>query len=124
MILKKRLAREIVGQFHSSDDAREAASYFESVVQGREIPEDIPVVSIQKIYPSSSGSNEESGVPEILVNAGMAESRSEAKRLINQGAVESDGEKVKEDKAAIRDGTIIKVGKRRWVKIVDADEKQ
>jgi ribosomal protein S4 len=51
----------------------------------------------------------------------MAESRGEAKRLITQGAVEVDGRRISGTTADVRDGSVLKVGKRRWVRIVDAD---
>jgi tyrosyl-tRNA synthetase len=127
MILKKRLARDIVSQFHGADAASEAASNFEKVIQEGQEPDEMPTVSIEKLHASSIESRDDSGRPTFymasaaLVESGMAESRSEAKRLIRQGAVEIDGIKVTEDKIALQDGSIIKVGKRRWVKIVDTD---
>jgi tyrosyl-tRNA synthetase len=121
MILKKRLAREIVTQFHGADAARKAEADFEKVFQRREIPEDIAEIPLQDISNLTTTSG-------ILVNTGLAKSRSEARRLIAQGAVEimwlKDGEftseKVSGDelKLALGDGNIIRVGKHRWIKLV------
>jgi len=117
MELKKRLAREIVAQFHSQHAAQEAEADFERVVQRRGVPPELPVSVLM-------GSAENPvDLAEVLVNANLASSRSEAKRLVSQGAVEVDGEKVTSNTVALKDGSVIKVGKRRFVKIVDADKK-
>jgi len=55
------------------------------------------------------------------VAAGLAKSRSEANRLISQGAVEIDGEKVTGDNASLKSGSIVKVGKHRFAKIINTD---
>jgi len=52
----------------------------------------------------------------------LTKSRSEAKRLLEQGAIEVDGEKLRGNLVGVYDGVIIKVGKRRYVKIVDTDK--
>lgn len=119
MILKKRLAREIVAQFHNADTTRKAEEDFEKVFQRREIPEDIAEFKLPE---------READVSILLVSAGLAKSRSEARRLMAQGAVDlmllKDGgfDSVKisgdEPKVDLRDGNIIRVGKHRWVKIV------
>ncbi|UCC59686.1 MAG: tyrosine--tRNA ligase [Dehalococcoidia bacterium] len=159
MELKKRLAREIVGQFHSGDDAREAESYFESVVQKKEIPEEIREISIQdlkglsikqqnkvskKLEKGDELDNDEfeeglfgemTGTAKglftislrlVLYELGLVSSKSEAKRLIDQRGIEvvhQDGSKiiVDDDRPLIRVGDAIKVGKRRWIKIVDKE---
>ena len=134
MILKKRLAREIVGQFHGAGAARDAESHFEKMVQQKEVPEKIaecPVsfaalqnrMPAQLIYPKPVDLITVYAA-DVLLATEMVKSRGEAKRLILQGAVEIDERRVTSDTASIRDGSIIKVGKRRWVKIVDADDKK
>jgi len=59
----------------------------------------------------------------LCVDTGLAKSNSEAKRLLSQGAIQIDGERVNADTVCIKAGSIIKVGKRRFVKIVDADKR-
>ena len=59
---------------------------------------------------------------DLLWAAKIVRSRSEAKRLLLQGAIEIDGKRVSSDYASIKNGSVIKVGKRRFVKIVDADK--
>ena len=65
-------------------------------------------------------------VGEFLHLSGLVKSRAEAKRLVAQGAVEVDGARVKAFTEArpIRSGSILKIGKRRWVRIVNADTQQ
>jgi len=60
-------------------------------------------------------------ISSIIVATGQAESRSEANRLIAQGAVSIDGEKISSNIAPIKSGSIIKVGKRRFAKVINTD---
>ena len=108
MSVKKRLAHEIVAQFHGSQAAREAEGHFSKVFQRREVPEDVVALSTS-IGPGATLTAE-------LTRAGLTKSRSEARRLLSQGAIEINGETVKEDMgmAEIGKGSIIKVGKRRF----------
>ena len=112
MVLKKRLASEIVTQFHSEKAATEAGEQFEKVFQRREVPEEI------EEYQVAPGSV----IRDILVQTDLAKSRSEAGRLIDQGAVEVDGEKVNSHNATVQSGSIIKVGRRRFAKIINTDK--
>jgi tyrosyl-tRNA synthetase len=111
MALKKHLAQEIVGQFHSDNAARRAESNFESVVQKGEVPEDIPeyILHEDKIH-----------IIDLLDATGLAKSRSEAKRQISAGSVKINGVKFsgQEEVISPASGSILQVGKRRWVKIV------
>lgn len=107
---KKKLAKEIVTQLYSKDEANQAQAEFESVFQKGETPK-------ENILPYKTSAREEE-LTDLLAKSGLAPSKSEAKRLINQGAVEIDGKvKIKNEKVKIRDGMIIKVGKKRFVKI-------
>ncbi|MBE0415140.1 MAG: tyrosine--tRNA ligase [Dehalococcoidia bacterium] len=127
MIWKKRLAYDITKQFHGPKAAQEAQDEFEGVFQRREVPEHVPRVVY--LRGSSGGSStldasltvgHEVDITEFLANAKVIKSRSEAKRLLAQGAIEVDGKKVTANTVRIWDGSIIKVGKRRFVKIVNA----
>lgn len=99
MILKKRLAREIIAQLYEEKAATEAEEYFTKVVQRREIPAHIPEAPSGKLI-------------DILVEAGLAKSRSEARRLIEQGAVDIDGKKVTSVYEEVAKGSVIRVGRR------------
>src|SRR5690606_24417490 len=89
---KKRLAHNIVAQFHNAAAADAAQDTFERQVQRRELPDDIPDVAIEQ--PMS--------VVDFVVAAGMTASKSEARRLVAGGGVYiiTDGNKVRVDDPA------------------------
>jgi len=105
MLLKKRLAREIIGQLYDQEAASEAEEQFARVFQKREVPEEIDLGT-------KSGDN----IQNYLVKNQLAKSRSEARRLIEQGAVYINGERVTDVNQTFPKDTIIKVGKRRYLK--------
>jgi len=113
MTLKKRLAREIVTQLYSQKAASQAEEYFVKVFQKREVPEEIPEYHI----PLRTGID----LRDILVKTHLAKSRSEAARLIGQDAVRINGKKVKMPFFTFESGSIIKVGKRRFAKVINTD---
>jgi tyrosyl-tRNA synthetase len=113
MELKKRLAREIVAQFHGPKEARQAEEQFARVFQKREAPEEMATVAL----PLGAG-GAEVDIVAVIVQGHAAPSRSEARRLLAQGAVEVDGQRVTAPQERVRDGSIIKVGKRRFVRVV------
>ncbi|NQT71515.1 MAG: tyrosine--tRNA ligase [Chloroflexi bacterium] len=115
MVLKKRLAGEIVKEFHDSEATQVAETHFSTVFQKRDLPDEIPELRI-KVGSSPLD------LSEILLNANLVKSKGEAKRLIDQKAVKIDGKTIVENIAEIKDGSIIKVGKRRFVKIINADK--
>jgi tyrosyl-tRNA synthetase len=112
MELKKRLAREIITQLYDQKAAAEAEGHFERTVQKREMPEEIP-----EYHVSLQGN-----LSKLMVDIGLAKSRSEANRLIAQGAVSIDGEKISSNTATVKSGSIIKVGKRRFAKVINTDK--
>jgi tyrosyl-tRNA synthetase len=124
MNLKRRLAHEIVRLFHGKQAADEAEEHFTQVFQKREIPKEIhTTVKLRGTGALRASAEVQRDITSLLVEAGLAKSRSEANRLLAQGAIEVDGEKVSISLVSLKDGSIIKVGKRRFVKIIDADKK-
>jgi tyrosyl-tRNA synthetase len=115
MDLKKRLAGELVDQFHDADASRAAQEYFERTVQGGVSPDDIK--SYELPPPSELAGKR---LSRVLVDAGLAGSVTDARRLISQGAVQLDGEKVGADSSAseLQAGTILRAGRRRMVRLV------
>ncbi len=114
MDLKKRLADELVTQFHDGDAARQAQAHFERTVQRREVPEDIATYDLPP-----SDRLEGIRLSRILVDSGLAASSSEAKRLVEQGAVQVNEERAETDypAAKLRTGDVIRVGRRRWLRL-------
>ncbi|MBA7485332.1 Tyrosine--tRNA ligase [subsurface metagenome] len=122
MTLKKRLAREIVTQLYNQRAASEAEEHFVRVFQKREVPEEIPEyrISFKQLTSKRAG---EGGIDisRLLVATGLAESRSEANRLIAHGGTAIAGETVTSRIAPVQSGSIIKVGKRRFAKVINTD---
>jgi len=108
MVLKKRLAVELVAQLHSREEAVKADENFTNVFQKREMPEEITEVTVAA----------DEDIRDIITRANIAKSRSDASRLLQQGAVSIDGVKLTSGKTAYRDGNIIKVGKHNFIKLV------
>jgi len=108
MTLKKRLAREIVTQLYNQKAATEAEEDFARVVQRKEVPDNIPVVSTTDELPD---------IRRLLKSNGLVGSISEATRLIKQGAVRHNGEKITDYKIHVQDGDIIQFGRLRWCKV-------
>jgi len=127
MNLKKRLAYEIVGQFHGREAAEHAQEHFAQVFQRRETPEETHMVEARvdlrgvgrMVARGEVTGRVQADIIALLVETGLAKSRSEANRLLAQGAIEVDGAKVSGNPVTLADGSIIKIGKRRFVKIVD-----
>ncbi|MDP2674896.1 MAG: S4 domain-containing protein, partial [Dehalococcoidia bacterium] len=128
MDAKARLAREVVSQFHDAAAARQAEAGFERTFRKRELPRDVPerALSFRELLTSSPHFEEDgeryAKLPWLLAHLELAPSQSEAQRLIRQKAVEVDGEAVASPKLALRDGMVIRVGKHRFLRIVDADK--
>jgi tyrosyl-tRNA synthetase len=137
MELKKRLAREIVTQLYDQEAASVAEEHFSKVFQKREMPGEIPEFSFSfrdvALPPAESVEEarksemkldqpDDWDVSRMLVETKLAKSRSEANRLITQGAVSVDGNRISSNVAPVKSGSIIKVGKRRFAKVIDTDE--
>lgn len=107
---KAKLAKLIVEMYHSEEEAEKAEEEFKKVFSNKEKPTDIPTKKIDT-------DNEK--LDNLLVLSGLVASKSEARRLIEQGAVEVDGVKIDDSQKNIEivDGLIIQVGKRRYIKI-------
>ena len=104
---KETLALEITARFHDEEAAREAKAAFDSLFKAKEIPQDIPEVSL------------ESGIwiCKALVEGGIEPSTSQARRDIKQGAVKVGGEKITDEQLKLGSGEyILQVGKRKFVK--------
>ena len=108
--LKMRLARDIVSQFHSPADAAAAEESFVRQFVQRELPTDIPEHALAA----------PSGIIDLLVAAGMAASKGEARRLIDGGGVRVDGERVEGYSLTLAPGAgvVVQVGRRKFVRVV------
>ena len=125
MVSKKQLAWQITEQFHNREAANGAQAHFEQVVQGRGLPEEMREVALAQLT-TGSGDGEPSRWSRILVELELADTTSEAKRLLNQKAVEiikQSGESVTLESDTLATdsgpGDVIRVGKRRFVRLVE-----
>ena len=114
--IKMRLAREIVTIYHGLDAAFQAEEEFKNMFQKGELPDDIPEY---KLAPEELEDNT-IWLPKLMQLAGLVSSTSEGRRLIQQGAVKINDEKVSDPKATItlEAGMIIRAGKRKFAKIL------
>lgn len=109
MTFKKQLAFEITKQFHSEKKAQKAQKHFEQVFQSRGVPKK---VKSQKLKVKSWN------IIDLLLEAKLVSSRSEAKRLIKQEAVKINNKAMKQlNNVTITSGDIISIGKKKWLKI-------
>ena len=112
MEFKKRLAREIVTIYHSFEDAAKAQLNWENTFSKGGLPEEIPEIK------SESGKI----LSDILVENGILESKAEFRRLVAEVAVKimngDAEEKILDDKVTVSEPVILKIGKRKFVKII------
>ena len=107
MEAKKRLAGLITARFHGAEQAQAARAHFEQVFSRKELPADMEVYRAEKPGKLSY----------LLVSAGLAKGMNDARRLIAQGAVRLDGEKVAEDIVFEPRACVVQVGRRQFRKI-------
>ena len=123
MELKKHLARELVTQLYDRKAATEAEANFTKVFQKREVPEEIKEyhLSFSELAPDLT-KPVNIDISRLLVKIGLAKSRSEANRFIAQAGTTIAGETITSHVAEVQSGSIIKVGKRRFAKVVNTDK--
>jgi tyrosyl-tRNA synthetase len=113
MQAKKELALEVTTRYWGEDEARGAAEHFQQTIQRKGIPDDMPELKLPV-------GGEDLWLPKLMFEAGMVKTSSEGKRMVAQGAVSIDGEKISDTgyKMAPQGEHIVKVGKRRFAKII------
>jgi tyrosyl-tRNA synthetase len=110
---KRKLASSIVERYHGAGAGSTAEAAFDQVFRSHETPDDVPVAKL--------GEDEPVWLPKALSEAGLVASNSEGRRMIAQGAVKVDGEKVSDDtmpRSKLLD-SVVQVGKRRFVRFVE-----
>ena len=109
---KVKLAQEIIERFHDAAAAEKALENFEARFQRGAIPDEMDELTL-------STENTGYSIANLLKDAGLASSTSEAIRMINQGAVKIDGEKVTDTKLEVPVATenVFQVGKRKFARV-------
>lgn len=111
---KMRLAKEITTLYHGEEEAQKAEEEFKAIFQKGGMPEDIPSFEVSEDIITEEGID----MARLLAEANLAPSTSQARRLINQGAVRINGEKTNELKSqGLKDGDIVQAGKRNFIKV-------
>ncbi|MGC6377071.1 tyrosine--tRNA ligase [Bisgaard Taxon 45] len=106
--IKVLLAKEIIARFHSDADAEAAEQEFINRFQKGAIPDEMPEFTFDA----------EIGLANLLKEAGLVASTSEANRMVQQGGVKIDGEKVEDAKLIVTAGTAVyQVGKRKFARV-------
>ena len=115
--LKMRLGWEIVRIYHGETEANQAKEEFVRMFQKKEVPDDMPGYSLTELGAETDGTID---IVSLMINTSVASSRGEARRLIEQGGLRVNDQKVSDGQAVIKlsTGDIIKVGKRKFVKII------
>jgi tyrosyl-tRNA synthetase len=109
---KRRLARAMVAEYHGQDAAAAAEAHFDRLFVRHDLPEEIPEVTLTLAGDSAP-------LPWVLRAAGLASSASEGRRLVEQGGVSVDGERVADPGLVLESGrtAVIQVGKRRFARV-------
>lgn len=109
--LKRKLARTLVRMYHDEQSANGAEEEFDRIFIKKEIPDEIPEFNFEN--------TEEINIVELVTLVKFAESKSEAKRLVLQGGVQFNGEKISDMNSAVQiaNDSILKVGKRKFIKL-------
>ena len=107
--VKRALGREIVSLYYGKDSALAAEQHFDRVIVNKSDPEEMEELNLKS----------DKSLIDIISSVGLTKSKGEARRMISQGAVRLDGEKVTDVNLVINKGSeiVIKVGKRRFIKI-------
>jgi tyrosyl-tRNA synthetase len=110
MEAKKRLAWEIVDCYHGLEAAEAAARHFARVHQQGRLPDDMPLFALERPLP----------IPDLLLAAGLCRSKSQGRRLVEQGGVRIDGQPVDTVDHMVQpaEGKVLQVGKRRFVRLM------
>ena len=110
MEIKRELARDVVALYYDGERVLEAEAHFNNVVVKKGIPDDMPTYVLES----------ERLVVNVIAESGILKSKSEARRMITQGAVQLDGVLVDNIQAIVLPGAkqVLKVGKRRFLRII------
>jgi tyrosyl-tRNA synthetase len=112
MILKKRLAWELVKKYHNTDEADKARAGFEKQFSRREVPDEIAELLIES-------PDDEIWLPKVITASGVESSNAAAIRLITQGGVKLNGKTItdRDYKVSLKENIVIKIGKRNYFRL-------
>ena len=110
--IKRRLAKILVKMYYSEQAAQQAEEEFDKIFIKKGVPDEIPEFKLED-------GNSEIGILDLILKVNFAPSKGEARRLVLQGGVSIDGEKIEDISSTIKlkKESILKVGKRKFIKI-------
>lgn len=110
--LKRELARTLVTMYHNPDAAETAQQEFDNIFINKGLPDEIEEFNI--------GNNKEINILDLIVLVNFAPSKGEARRLVQQGGVSIDGDKLNDVQqvVSVKSGMVLKVGKRKFIKLI------
>ncbi|HEY4755741.1 MAG TPA: tyrosine--tRNA ligase [Ignavibacteriaceae bacterium] len=110
--IKRRLAKTLVTMYHSTEAANNAEEEFDRIFVNKGTPDEVPEFKF--------GEQHEINILDLIILVNFAPSKGEAKRLVAQGGVTLDGEKITDFQKLVhlKDETILKVGKRKFIKLI------
>lgn len=108
--IKIQLAREIVELYHGKTAVKDAEERFKTVFQKKQIPDDIKVIEVK---------HDDFNLAEIIVSNGLAKSKNEFRRLVTQGGVKINEEKISNiEEFKLASEIIVQIGKKKFIKII------
>lgn len=110
--VKFELAKIITGLYHSDEEVKESIKFYDAAFSKKSIPENIPEIKMNDSIKHLED------IIQVLIDDNFIQSKSEIRRLISQGGVQINGEKINEISAILNNGDVIKIGKKKFVKIV------
>ena len=110
--LKRELARTIVTMYHNLEAAETAQQEFDNIFINKGLPDEIEEFTV--------GNNKEINILDLIVLVNFAPSKGEARRLVQQGGVSIDGDKISDVQqvVSVKSGMVLKVGKRKFIKLI------
>jgi tyrosyl-tRNA synthetase len=110
--LKRELARSIVTMYHNQEAAETAQQEFDNIFINKGLPDEIEEFTV--------GNNKEINILDLIVLVNFAPSKGEARRLVQQGGVSIDGDKISDVQqvVSVKSGMVLKVGKRKFIKLI------
>ncbi|MCX7771786.1 MAG: tyrosine--tRNA ligase [Clostridia bacterium] len=112
--VKIELAREIVRLYHGEEASLKAQEHFDLVFKDKGVPQDIPALEAADFLDETGKTD----LVKVLTSADFAASSSEARRLILQGGVKLNGDKVMELRSLTRSGDVLQAGKKHFVRLI------
>ncbi len=112
--IKYLLAKTVTSLYHSQEDVQKAVEYYEAAFSKKAIPDNIPELLIE------AGKETVLDIVSRLIEMGFVKSKSEFMRLVNQGGIQLNGEKLSSEavNTGIGHDDVIKIGKKRFVKLI------